>query len=159
MRGSGQEVLAMPNDHECLLDYFWKRVEKLPDDCERHNKETLPTGCWQWGGKLNPNGYGRFWSKGIEYLTHRFSYQTFVGEIPKGKELDHLCRNRWCCNHEHLEALTRKEHIIRGNGLAGINARKTHCPKEHPLSGDNLYIRPSDKKRRCKACLKEQGRW
>jgi hypothetical protein len=63
-----------------------------------------------------------------------------VGPIPEGKQLDHLCRNRACINPEHLEPVTAKENILRGESFSAKNARKTHCIHGHELSGDNLRI-------------------
>jgi len=72
-------------------------------------------GCWVWQGNSTQDGYGRmsFRQDGESY-THRFSYQAHKGPIPDGKEIDHLCRNRTCCNPDHLEAVTHRENTQRG---------------------------------------------
>jgi hypothetical protein len=36
---------------------------------------------------------------------HTASYRLFVGSVPGGLELDHLCRVRSCVNPDHLEAV------------------------------------------------------
>jgi hypothetical protein len=36
------------------------------------------------------------------------------GKVPAGLELDHLCRNRDCVNHAHLEAVTHATNVRRG---------------------------------------------
>lgn len=75
------------------------------------------------------------------------------GVIPEGKILDHKCRTRCCVNPNHLEPVTYKENSQRG--LTGINkSSKTHCPKGHLYSGDNLYIKPNGG-RDCKACRRK----
>lgn len=107
------------------------------------------TGCWRWTGMLNDYGYGRY-SHG---LTHRITYTQMVGSIPDGMELDHLCRNRDCCNPRHVEVVTAQENTRRGQGPAGLNARKTHCPQGHPYSGDNLQVKPTGA-RRCRECAR-----
>jgi hypothetical protein len=46
---------------------------------------------------------------------HRTVWQNVVGPIPEGYEVDHKCRNRRCCNIEHLQLLTRSEHKTKTN--------------------------------------------
>lgn len=75
--------------------------------------------CWEWTAYIHPGGYGRFGvtiapkSKKIVYA-HRFSYELFNGDIPEGKVIDHLCRNRSCVNPEHLELVDTYTNNIRG---------------------------------------------
>lgn len=71
-------------------------------------------GCWLWQGELNRNGYGRVWVNGKRYMAHRLAYQMLIGEIGEGLVLDHLCRNRNCCNPLHLEPVTVKVNTHRG---------------------------------------------
>ncbi|MDE1854509.1 MAG: HNH endonuclease [Thaumarchaeota archaeon] len=92
-------------------------------------------------------------------LAHRFSYQLLIGQIPAGLTLDHLCRNRGCVNPAHLQAVSNRENLLRGKGWSGLNSRKTHCPKGHPLSGDNLSPRWLKKGRRvCLTCIREKDK-
>ena len=110
---------------------FWAKVER----------KTI-SDCWNWTGPIMPNGYAQFRTRnprGKQY-SHRFAYEFFFGAISKGLTLDHLCRNRRCCNPFHLEPVTIQENLRRGNGAGATNARKTHCNKGHPLSGDNVKI-------------------
>jgi len=97
-----------------------------------------PEDCWTWKGNLWGRGYGRFGVGGKSQMAHRWLYIQVFGPLPKGKQLDHLCRNRLCVNPAHLEPVTRKENILRGVCPSAVNARKTHCPQGHPLSGENL---------------------
>jgi hypothetical protein len=70
-------------------------------------------GCWELHGTRNSSGYAWHTVNGRKVLAHRFSYESFVGPIPLGLEIDHLCRNRICCNPEHLEPVTRVENLAR----------------------------------------------
>lgn len=77
------------------------------------------TGCWNWTDYVRASGYATFtiWFSEFHsktYYAHIFSYNKYKGEVPKGKVLDHLCRNRRCINPEHLEPVTRKENNRRG---------------------------------------------
>ena len=92
-------------------------------------------------------------------LAHRFSYELFRGNIPAGLTVDHLCKNTACVNPYHLEVVTQRENNLRGNNWAGINSRKTHCPKGHEYTKENTVIwdNGSNGARRCKICLKEKS--
>lgn len=62
-------------------------------------------------------------------------------KIDRGKKthVHHKCRTRNCVRPSHLEVVTAKQNIVDfGTGLTALNARKTHCPKNHPLTIDNI---------------------
>lgn len=105
-------------------------------------------GCWQWLGYGNP--YGRFKVKGHGLVAHRVSYIMSGRVIPEGLTLDHLCKNILCVNPAHLEPVTMRENLRRGNGISSIHSRRTHCARGHELSGNN--IRGGKYGRRCKVC-------
>jgi HNH endonuclease len=91
------------------------------------------------------------WWKGKKRLVHRVVYELMKGPIPNGMTLDHLCRVEPCINTDHLEPVSMKTNIRRGDGLAGRNARKTHCRNGHPFSIENTYIYPNGN-RSCRIC-------
>jgi len=112
-----------------------------------------PNGCWEWVAARNNGGYGKFTiSRTGWMLAHRWSYLHYVGPVPDGLQLDHLCRNRACVRPDHLEAVTAQVNLLRGKTVAASNAAKTHCPRGHELAGANLYRR-SDGRRECRACI------
>lgn len=115
-------------------------------------------GCWEWTGQKLPNGYGKLRLAGRDWYTHRVSYELHYGSIAQGLHLDHLCRNRACCNPAHLDAVSCKENIHRSPiALAAVNARKTHCDWGHELSGENLLPRPNGQ-RHCRTCARWRQR-
>jgi len=121
-------------------------------------------GCWELDVVVSKNGYVSLGYRDEQgaarrVYAHRLSYILHVGAIPDGMDLDHLCRNRRCCNPSHLEPVTRRENIMRGDGpaiLAARNGTKTHCINGHSLNGENLYQRPTGG-RACKQCRREAG--
>lgn len=114
-----------------------------------------PDHCWVWRGTRAGNGYPVAYSPRDKTTTwaHRLSYELFVGPIPRGLTIDHLCRNKVCVNPKHLEAVTIRENILRGHGLAAMNARKTHCPKGHPYDIGNTYLTKAGT-RQCRKCVR-----
>lgn len=114
--------------------------------------QVVESGCWEWTLSLFSSGYPRVWSNGRSRRAHRVSYEQAIGPIPEGLVLDHLCRNIHCINPSHLEAVTNRENILRGEGHAARNARKTHCPKDHEYNMENTYYHAKTNNRQCKIC-------
>src|SRR5262252_5533696 len=110
-------------------------------------------GCWVWPGSKTPNGYGTvnarppYVDRQKPLLVHRVMYQHFIGDIPEGLELDHLCRDRLCCNPVHLEPVTRLENIHRGSKY-----QPDSCIRGHPYP-EFMYVRPNGY-----VCCRECGR-
>lgn len=88
--------------------------------------------------------------------SHRFAYEAQVGPIPDGMVIDHLCKNRACQNARHMEPVTNRANIQRGE-VGGHLRAKTHCPKGHPYSGENLYVTKTGS-RHCRECTRERTR-
>ena len=128
------------------LDRFLERVEQVGD-------------CWVWTGGLNGVGYGQFYVGGPgtgKAYAHRWSYEFHIGPIPDGLHLDHLCRNRACVNPWHLEPVSVRENLLRGEGPSALHAVKTHCPAGHPYSGENLRV--TNGARHCRECARRRAR-
>jgi hypothetical protein len=115
------------------------------------------SGCWNWTGAVTNNGYGRFKLKGKTVVAHRAAYELLRAPIVAGLSLDHLCRNRLCVNPDHLEPVSMRTNVLRGETITARNAAKTHCNHGHSLSGENLFVR-KDGRRRCRACERASQR-
>ena len=132
-----------------ISDRFWEKVHKSDD------------GCWEWVACKN-YGYGIFRDRSRQKSinAHRIAYELTVGPIPDGMQVDHLCRNRGCVNPAHLEVVTQTENLMRGDGPAARNARKTHCKRGHEFTPDNTRWRDGGSRRknpsrRCYICVHE----
>lgn len=80
--------------------------------------QVRPDGCWYWIGNIE-FGYGRIGNR----LAYRVIYEQQKGPVPAGLELDHTCRNRACVNPDHLEPVSRRENVRRGNATK-LNSEK-----------------------------------
>ena len=106
---------------------FWAKVDK-----------NGLGGCWLWTASRMGLGYGVFYRKGQSRMAHRGAYELFIGPIPEGLELDHLCRVHHCVNPDHLEPVTHRENNMRGIRGTGP-LRQTHCRRGHPFDEVNTY--------------------
>jgi hypothetical protein len=117
-------------------------------------------GCWIWTASRHPvSGYGRIkmgGHRGKHVPAHRVAYEMFVGPIPEGLVLDHLCRVRPCVNPAHLEPVTGAENTARGKAGKHLSDR-THCPQGHAYDEQNTYPEPGGG-RGCRACRSEARR-
>lgn len=138
--------------------------------------EKTTEGCWLYTGYLDRDGYVQLRRGGRPIRGHRFAYELFVGPIPEGMQIDHVCHNRdatcndgvfcrhrRCLNPAHLEPVTNTQNTYRSKSVTGINSRKTHCIHGHAFVGDNIIWRsprsPGGRPRRnCKACNVEAKR-
>ncbi len=111
-------------------------------------------GCWIWLGNRNPKGYGTAYFAGRTGSAHRVAYILFVGKIPVGLQVDHLCRNRLCVRPDHLEPVTPRENNHR-SPLFGLH--KTRCVRWHEYTPENTIAKPNGG-RQCRLCVREHMR-
>lgn len=133
-------------------------MRKIRKDRVWHKYEIQPNGCWFAPNKPMPSGYVRVEINGKGRALHRVYYEQFVGPIPEGLQLDHLCRTPRCVNPAHLEPVTPRENTMRSPiAPAALNAAKTHCPQDHPYEGENLVVNVNGQ-RCCRICLRTAQR-
>lgn len=127
--------------------YQWSGLSPL----QRFERQAMPepnSGCWLWIGSVDTWGYAQFNLDGKRVSAHRWSYEHYVGAIPDGLQIDHLCRVQCCVNPDHLEPVTAQENVLRRYKAVG---RRTHCRRGHPYTGDNLTIN-KDGSQICRTC-------
>lgn len=133
-----------------LVERFWSNVEPASLD-----------DCWLWRGSINDRGYGLFsdFSAGrhapVRHRAHRWAYEALIGPIPDGLVLDHLCRVRHCINPWHLDPVTPRVNVLRGDTFAAAKAAQTRCIHGHPFDDENTLVR-RDGRRGCRACGRER---
>jgi hypothetical protein len=117
---NGRKRIKGPTD-------FWAKVQKLQN------------GCWLWLGSCNKR-YGYFKTR---IQAHRYAYELMIGPVPDGLELDHLCRNRYCVNPSHLEAVSHRTNVLRGsvpkltyNQAVQVALRRMHGEKGSVIARD-----------------------
>lgn len=128
--------------------------------------EKSESGCWLWTANKIHSGYGMFKVGGKSRLAHKWIYEQLHGPVKAPLQLDHTCAVKHCVNPKHLEKVTAKENIRRFCERTGKKRKtyiphplplKTHCPKGHPYSGDNLrMLSPTHKQ--CVTCHREATR-
>lgn len=124
------------------LDAFWAKVD-VPYQ---------PSCCWEWLGGVDAGGYGRCSpNKHMTRVAYRVSYTLLIGPIPLDMQIDHLCRNPRCVNPDHLQIVDSMTNNRRGFSPTSLNAKKTHCPRGHSYSGENLGLNRNGS-RYCKSC-------
>lgn len=134
---------------------FWDRIDASGD-------------CWIWTGAQAVAGYGHCTAT-AQYPTsfvHRRVWMELVGPIPQGLEIDHRCRNRLCCNPDHLEPVTHAENMRRSpvtshprwlkhDGPPKLFERE-RCSRGHDVTLPNaIYRQPNGRTNRCRVCLAE----
>lgn len=136
----------MPNSGAISEERFWAKVEKTD-------------GCWIWTA-AKTHGHGVFGVNGRNRYAHILAYELLVGPVPDGLDLDHLCRNRACVRPDHLEPVTRRVNLLRGETIAARHAAKTHCPQGHPYEPPHVRIvqGPNGPQRQCRTCDRDRQR-
>lgn len=110
-----------------------------------------PSGCWEWQGYIQANGYGYFRHPETSWA-HRASWIVHRGPIPTDLQIDHLCKNKRCVNPDHLDPVTPSVNLRRARPW-------TKCPEFHPSEPSRFAAR-ADGRQFCRECnrVREQRR-
>lgn len=114
-------------------------------------------GCHEWMRTRNDAGYGIAVLCGKVWRAHRLAFLLTRGALTPGLQLDHLCRNRACCNPDHLEEVTNQENAQRGDvgkAWAAKSSARTHCKHGHPFATFGTHVDHPDghRRRACREC-------
>ena len=128
-------------------------IEQLPKRIQDKILLSETTSCWNWRTN-NKNQYGAVWNSTTQNTqgAHLYVYNLLIGPVPEGLELDHLCRNKICVNPKHLEAVTHKENVRRGNCVAALAARTGVCKRGHNLKETGRKDHPNQ----CQKCANDR---
>lgn len=85
--------------HETHVDRFWRQVVRDPE-----------TECWEWTGTRH-QGRGVFYPRHRLTRAYRFAFELLRGNVPEGLVLHHTCENMGCCNPDHVEPISRADHM------------------------------------------------
>jgi hypothetical protein len=142
------------------VERFWSKVDRSG------GREA----CWPWLASRNAdNGYGIFHPSRTSGYPRTVSAHRFAAHLAgvidihdPTQHVDHTCHNntdcppgpcehRICCNPAHHDRTSLSENVNRSHNS---NARKTHCPRGHEYTAENIrtQVRDSTTIRKCRAC-------
>lgn len=115
--------------------------------------------CWEWMGK----GKYIYISKGNYIGISRFSYETYIGEIPKRGTVWRKCLNDKCVNPDHLFLGTRGGNSRRARPVAFVDGimykRCVDCDKLIPWTREFYYTAGKGRLRSsCKVCCRKASK-
>lgn len=137
----GDPTVIKNNRGKTPLERFVEKIQYRED------------GCWQWTGTITRKGYGLFHHHKM-VAAHRWAFIHFRGSIPDQLQIDHLCRNRACVNPSHLDVVTNRENVVRGNEARG--GLRSHCDQGHEYTEANTYWNNGN--RFCRECRRRFNR-
>src|SRR6516165_5484147 len=126
----------------------------LEERFAKSTKKDCETGCWIWLKGTDIHGYAKIKYERRTRKAASVAYEFYVGPVPKGLELDHLCHNKLCVNPEHLQAVTHSENLRRRRPFTRYKNNK--CKRGHILPP----LHERNKNGSCPICYKEyQAEW
>lgn len=133
-----------------IAERFWEKVDKAGSIPE-YRPELGP--CWNWVGNKTAGGYGQFVIRhGKLVYAHRYAYEALRGPIPATLQIDHLCRVRACVNPWHMEPVTNRENMLRGEAPTAKTWRSNACRRGHAFDEQNTVRYQGT--RHCRTCIR-----
>lgn len=123
-------------------DRFWALVNRVD------------AACWEWLGTRTSKGYGLVNTPAGVRGAHRVALMLTGVAIPDGWEVDHKCFNPPCVRPDHLQVVPSG---FNSQQAGNRRREKTHCPRGHPYSGENLVLTSSGG-RACRECVRMMSR-
>ena len=114
--------------------WFWRKVRKT-------------SGCWEWQGRTDKDGYGIMKVGPHNARMHRFSWELHNGPIPDGLWVLHHCDNPPCVRIDHLWLGTATDNDAdrhakgRSRGGSTNRARGSHNGSSKLTEAEVLEIR------------------
>lgn len=116
------------------------------------------SGCWEWTRSTDNAGYGQLAFVAVTKnhqptKAHRVAWALAKnnGELPPpGTHIHHICANPLCCNPDHLQLATAREHVTIHYG--------DRCPRGHGPEHWRIRGKSQNNARYCRECDKERNR-
>jgi hypothetical protein len=131
-----------------ILDLTAAEVDRF------HSKIARGSGCWEWTGQLNNQGYGRFAitrdGRTKRILAHRLSYFLATHCDPTGQVIRHTCDNPLCARPSHLIPGSQRDNILDAKERGRMNVTGLH--EWHQERAARALARIEAGEKACKTC-------
>lgn len=104
----------------------------------------LETGCWEWTGTQDKDGYGKVKYNGKYWSVHRLMYSFICGNIPDVMFVCHKCDRPCCVNPNHLFLGTPKDNyddmVAKGRRKGNIKVTRSDISTIQNLRSSKVSV-------------------